>query len=117
MPARITSGHSTDPSRSRPGANTGIPPTAIGLRRVLIDGEPNTRRACAEACLGALGPDGVIVMDNTNEPYCQTGLEFLMSQGFKRIDFESLGPALVYGGLQACCIATAVGSESSAVTH
>ena len=57
---------------------------------IVIDGAD--RVDCARNCLDALKPDGVIIWDNTEIDDYREGYAFLVSRGFKRLDFWGLGP-------------------------
>ncbi len=64
---------------------------------VVIDGELTTREACAEACLRALKPDGVVVVDDTDLALAKRASQLLVHRGFKQIEFEGLKPAQISG--------------------
>lgn len=58
---------------------------------VVIDG--SDRNECARACQNTLKDDGVIVWDNTDrEQEYAEGFRHLREVGFRRLDFEGLGP-------------------------
>jgi hypothetical protein len=57
---------------------------------VVIDGRDRVN--CARQSVGKLAADGVIVWDNTERDYYAEGLEFLASQGFRRLDFRGMCP-------------------------
>lgn len=57
---------------------------------IMIDGRDRVN--CAKNCLGALKNDGVVLWDNTDRTEYQEGYDYLISQGFKRIDFWGNGP-------------------------
>jgi hypothetical protein len=57
---------------------------------IVIDGRE--RVACALNCLGALKDDGVIIFDNSDRIKYLKAYDFLISAGFKRIDFYGMGP-------------------------
>lgn len=59
---------------------------------VVIDGRDRVN--CAKNCLAALKPEGVIVWDNSDRKQYQEGYDCLQSHGFRRIDFEGVGPEL-----------------------
>jgi hypothetical protein len=61
---------------------------------IVIDGRD--RINCAKNCLGALKDDGVIIWDNSDRTDYQEGYSFLIDSGFKRLDFEGMGPVNVY---------------------
>jgi precorrin-6B methylase 2 len=60
---------------------------------IVIDGI--NRVECARHCVEALQEDGVIVWDNSDRKEYKTGYEYLIEQGFKRLDFEGLGPIVM----------------------
>ncbi|MEQ3657277.1 MAG: class I SAM-dependent methyltransferase [Dokdonia sp.] len=62
---------------------------------VVIDGQD--RVTCAKNVLGALKPEGIIIWDNSDRTEYQEGYKFLIENGFKRIDFNGLGPINHYG--------------------
>jgi hypothetical protein len=61
---------------------------------VVIDGEH--RNDCAYACIESLSGDGIIVFDNSDRSEYDESINFLQSNGFKRIDFWGLIPSYVY---------------------
>ena len=61
---------------------------------VVIDGRD--RNNCAKNCLGALQEQGVIIWDNSDRECYQDGFEYLLAKGYKRLDFEGIGPVNVY---------------------
>jgi hypothetical protein len=60
---------------------------------IVIDGI--NRVECERHCVEALQEDGVIVWDNSDRKEYKTGYEYLIEQGFKRLDFEGLGPIVM----------------------
>ncbi len=60
---------------------------------IIIDGID--RVDCAKNCLGALTKDGVVIWDNSDRSEYQQGYDFLVSQGFRRLDFSGLGPIVM----------------------
>ena len=62
---------------------------------MMIDGQ--ARIACAKNCLESLKEGGVVVWDNTDVDKYQEGYDFLIQNGFKRLDFYGLGPVNFYG--------------------
>lgn len=57
---------------------------------IIIDGRD--RINCAKNSISALTVDGIIIFDNSNLPQYSDGINFLMSVGFKKIDFIGLSP-------------------------
>lgn len=61
---------------------------------IVIDGRE--RNACAKNALGALKEGGVILWDNSERERYAEGQEYLLQNGFKRLDFTGLGPLNFY---------------------
>ena len=61
---------------------------------IVIDGRE--RITCTKNALGALKDDGVIIWDNSDRVEYAEAYSFLLSNGFKRIDFWGLGPINTY---------------------
>lgn len=59
---------------------------------VVVDGIEHLRPACAEAALGELSDDGVIVWDNSDRVEFERGMESLRAAGFRQLPFKGLGP-------------------------
>ncbi|HAY39752.1 MAG TPA: FkbM family methyltransferase, partial [Desulfobacteraceae bacterium] len=57
---------------------------------IVIDGRDRVN--CAKNSLKALKGDGVIIWDNSEREYYQEGYSYLIQNGFRRLDFEGLGP-------------------------
>ena len=57
---------------------------------IVIDGRDRVN--CAKNVLGALREKGVIIWDNSDREVYQEGYSYLIQKGFKRLDFEGLGP-------------------------
>lgn len=57
---------------------------------IVIDGRK--RNECMKNSIDSLLPDGIIIVDDTQRSWYEKGCEFLILQGFKRIDFGGLGP-------------------------
>ena len=57
---------------------------------VVIDGRDRVN--CAKNSLDSLKPGGVIVWDNADREKYAEGYDFLINNGYKRIDFEGNGP-------------------------
>jgi tRNA A58 N-methylase Trm61 len=62
---------------------------------IIIDGRK--RIECAKNSIQALTSDGVIIWDNSDRDTYQEGYDFLINNGFKRLDFWGLGPINTYG--------------------
>lgn len=62
---------------------------------IVIDGRE--RAACAMNSLGALNDTGVIIWDDSRRDRYRNGCEFLIGQGFRRLDFTGFGPINAYG--------------------
>ncbi|MEP7300810.1 MAG: class I SAM-dependent methyltransferase [Caldimonas sp.] len=61
---------------------------------VVIDGRDRVQ--CARFSAAALATRGVIVWDNSDRPDYRDGYEFLVNQGFRRVDFWGMGPINTY---------------------
>lgn len=61
---------------------------------VIIDGRDRVN--CARNSLGALKEDGVVIWDNSDREKYREGYDFLLCNGFRRIDFWGLGPINPY---------------------
>jgi hypothetical protein len=61
---------------------------------VLIDGMQ--RVECAKKCLQFLKPDGVVIIDDTEQKEHSEGVTFLLKSGYKKIDFSGISPGLFY---------------------
>ncbi len=57
---------------------------------IIIDGR--VRNACSKSATTALTKRGIIVWDNSERPGYQEGLNAIVEQGFKRLDFWGIGP-------------------------
>lgn len=57
---------------------------------IIIDGQDRVN--CAKECVKQLKTNGVILWDNSDREEYAEGYQFLINQGFKRIDFYGLGP-------------------------
>ena len=56
---------------------------------VVVDGRD--RVDCIKHSLSALAPDGVLLLDNSDRQAYGPGIEFLVDQKFRRLDFEGPG--------------------------
>ena len=61
---------------------------------VIIDGRD--RINCAKNSLDSLREGGVIVWDNSDRDQYKEGYDFLLENGFRRLDFSGLGPINPY---------------------
>lgn len=57
---------------------------------IIIDGRDRVN--CVTNSLGALTEDGVIIFDNSNLESYKEGINFLITNGFKKLDFIGLSP-------------------------
>jgi hypothetical protein len=57
---------------------------------IVIDGRDRVN--CAKNSLGALKENGTIIFDNTDRAKYREGYDYLLSNGFKSLDFEGLRP-------------------------
>ena len=61
---------------------------------IIIDGI--IRNKCAKTCVKKLKQNGFIIYDNSDKHENYDGINFLMSSGYKRIDFYGLIPSYTY---------------------
>ncbi len=75
-------------------ANTSYSDEILSYERefdiIVLDGRQRVQ--CAKNSLKALKDSGVIIWDNADRAKYQKGYDFLLSKGFKRIDFYGTGP-------------------------
>jgi hypothetical protein len=57
---------------------------------VVIDGRDRVN--CIKNCLRALTSNGVVILDNSDRPQYKDGVDFLLLNGFKKIEFIGLCP-------------------------
>lgn len=57
---------------------------------VVVDGRDRVN--CLKNSLRALNPGGVIVLDNSDRPQYAAGVEWLMANGFRKIEFVGMAP-------------------------
>jgi hypothetical protein len=57
---------------------------------IIIDGRD--RNNCLKNCLVALRDDGIIILDNSDRTEYKEGIEFLLFNGFRKLDFYGMGP-------------------------
>jgi hypothetical protein len=65
-----------------------IPATRFDI--VLIDGRH--RRRCLFTAADFLKEEGVIILDNSDRSYYQEGVQHLLKNGFRKIDFWGISP-------------------------
>lgn len=61
---------------------------------VVIDGRQ--RNKCAESCLSAISPSGVIVFDNSDRAAYKPGRDLIRDAGYRELMFEGLAPLAVF---------------------
>jgi predicted O-methyltransferase YrrM len=61
---------------------------------IVLDGRDRVN--CAKNCLNALTKNGVIIWDNSDRESYTEGYNYLLRNGYKRIDFEGMGPVNAY---------------------
>jgi hypothetical protein len=57
---------------------------------IVVDGRD--RINCLKYSVGALTENGVLILDDSERSQYLPGIEFLLHQGFRRLDFEGPGP-------------------------
>jgi len=57
---------------------------------VIVDGR--YRKRCLFESINHLTEGGVVILDNSDRPYYKPGIDFLLSKGFRKIDFHGLSP-------------------------
>ncbi len=57
---------------------------------IVLDGRERVR--CCMNALEALTQNGVVIWDNSDRPEYRVGYDYLLANGFKRIDFYGMGP-------------------------
>lgn len=61
---------------------------------IVIDGRDRVK--CIKNCLISLNDQGIIILDNSEREAYEEGINYLLNNGFKRIDFEGMGPVNCY---------------------
>jgi len=56
---------------------------------VIVDGVE--RNCCLKVSVEKLKKDGVVILDNSERPEYQEGIQYILSLGFKKIDFCGMG--------------------------
>jgi SAM-dependent methyltransferase len=67
---------------------------------IIVDGRD--RNNCIKNAQAYLKPDGVLILDNSDRPDYQEGINFMLEKGYKKIDFIGMVPVV------ALCSATSV---------
>lgn len=62
---------------------------------VVIDGRDRVN--CAKNSIPAMKSSGVIIWDNSDRERYTEGYNFLVANGFRRLDFSGMGPIHIYG--------------------
>lgn len=57
---------------------------------IIVDGRK--RVACLKNSIPALSASGVVVFDNSERTFYQQGIDFMLGQGFKKVDFWGMAP-------------------------
>ncbi|QJD95532.1 class I SAM-dependent methyltransferase [Mucilaginibacter robiniae] len=71
-------------------------PTKLGEAFDIIIVDGRDRVNCCKQAVGALTPNGVIVLDDSERPDYKEGVNFLLQQGFRQIPFSGISPGLFY---------------------
>lgn len=71
-------------------------PSNIKFSIILIDGVKRVK--CIKNNYKLLENNGVMVLDNSERDYYLPGIEFLISKGFKKLDFWGLAPGVLNHG-------------------
>jgi hypothetical protein len=61
---------------------------------VIVDGRDRVN--CCKESIKALSPNGVLVLDDTERVDYKEGIEFMLNNGFKKIDFWGMAPTVNY---------------------
>ncbi|NCD70410.1 class I SAM-dependent methyltransferase [Mucilaginibacter agri] len=61
---------------------------------IIVDGRDRVN--CCKQAVEALSPNGVIVLDDSEREFYKSGVEFLLSKGFKHLPFSGISPGLFY---------------------
>jgi len=59
---------------------------------VIVDGKD--RNNCIKNAQAYLKPDGVLILDNSDRPDYQEGINFMLEKGYKKIDFIGMVPVV-----------------------
>lgn len=69
---------------------TQVEETRTKYHVIVIDSRD--RINCAKSAVNALEPTGVIIWDDSQRSYDNEGKEFILKQGFKKLEFTGMGP-------------------------
>ncbi len=61
---------------------------------IIVDGRDRVN--CCEQAIGALSPNGVVVLDDSEREQYWKGVDFLTKNGFKHLSFSGISPGLFY---------------------
>lgn len=61
---------------------------------VIVDGRDRVN--CCKESVKALSPTGVLVLDDTDRNDYKEGIDFLLNNGFKKLDFWGMAPTINY---------------------
>ncbi len=61
---------------------------------IIVDGRDRVN--CCIKSIASLKPNGVVVLDDSEREKYKVGIDFLMEQGFKKIDFWGTAPSVSY---------------------
>lgn len=62
---------------------------------VIVDGRERVK--CLQASAAGISEQGVIILDDSNRDHYRDGVEWMLSRGFRKLDFKGLKP----GGIRA----------------
>lgn len=61
---------------------------------IIIDGRDRVN--CCKNCISALNPGGVVILDDSQVPRYEMGINYLKAAGFKELPFSGIAPGLFY---------------------
>lgn len=70
--------------------------SAFNKKYDLIIIDARKRNNCMLECINFLKPNGCIILDNSERKWYKKGTNFLKEQGFKKLDFTGLHPAILF---------------------
>lgn len=87
-------------------ANVSIVKGDFSIEVPLVDGgydiclvdDSGDRNSNIKNAVELLSPNGVMILDDAERQEYNEGIDFLMTKGFKKIDFEGLAPTIQYSG-------------------